>query len=406
MSVFRWRPGNWAGLAGGLMALLVCPALGAEAEMKLAEGHEGATGYVPLSSKPAEPAGKLPALKSKKPLYAGLPLGDKPGDQVRLVLDESKGPGTGYDTLYVDANRNADLSDDGVIPFRKCLLNEGAYEADPVRVTVRYADGSQRAILVAVTCWSPAQISEEDGYLQYAVIEHLEGAITLGNAKVLVGLYDSGEPNGCFGDFGADRVKLIEEGKGGLADAPAMLLGRVLRYEDRLWELKVEGAGAKLSIKPYGGPVGRFKASFAPSEGFSVRAVILRLSGADGCHFDCRLTGDAGLELPAGSFRVGSSHVGLTDAAGAGWELSVSCAQQLEVAAGQTTTLKLGAPFKVEPVLQKAARPGRAVPVACRITGAAGEVYGSVRQGTPALPVVAVSDAAGKAVAGGKMEYG
>jgi hypothetical protein len=76
------------------------------------------------------------------------------------------------------------------------------------------------------------------------------------------------------------------------------------------------------------------------------------------------------------------------------------------VAAGKTAVLQLGAPFKVEPVLDKPARPGRAVPVSCRITGAAGETYGAVYQNRQVLPAVAVTDAAGTRVADGRMEYG
>ena len=51
-------------------------------------------------------AAKGVALKSKNPLYGKIAMAGKTVRIVNLALDESKGTGKGYDTLYVDSNGN------------------------------------------------------------------------------------------------------------------------------------------------------------------------------------------------------------------------------------------------------------------------------------------------------------
>ena len=64
--------------------------------------------------RPRELLSKEPEYKSARPLYSAVELGDAKDRFITLVVDESKGSGSGYDTLYVDANNNGDLTDDPV----------------------------------------------------------------------------------------------------------------------------------------------------------------------------------------------------------------------------------------------------------------------------------------------------
>lgn len=61
------------------------------------------------TEKPASLKTEAPA-RSKSPLYGELTWPDEP--PVPFRLDESGGPGTGYDRLLLDLNRNGDLTDD------------------------------------------------------------------------------------------------------------------------------------------------------------------------------------------------------------------------------------------------------------------------------------------------------
>jgi len=53
-----------------------------------------------------------PPLKSGKPLYGKAMLGMAPGQEFYFVIDESGGTGKGYDLLYLDLNRDLDLSNE------------------------------------------------------------------------------------------------------------------------------------------------------------------------------------------------------------------------------------------------------------------------------------------------------
>ncbi len=56
---------------------------------------------------------KEPAYKSDKVKYARWALGGSGKDLMTVVWDESGGPGTGYDIVYVDKNFNGDLTEEG-----------------------------------------------------------------------------------------------------------------------------------------------------------------------------------------------------------------------------------------------------------------------------------------------------
>ncbi len=66
-------------------------------------------------SPPLAEAAHEPAYSSKKPLYAFVVVNEAGTKVLKLVLDESRGTGKGYDTIYADVNFNSDLTDDAAI---------------------------------------------------------------------------------------------------------------------------------------------------------------------------------------------------------------------------------------------------------------------------------------------------
>ena len=60
-------------------------------------------------------ATKEPAYSSEKPLYAFVVLNEEATKVLKLVLDESRGTGNGYDTIHADLNLNGDLTDDRAV---------------------------------------------------------------------------------------------------------------------------------------------------------------------------------------------------------------------------------------------------------------------------------------------------
>lgn len=64
---------------------------------------------------PASPASapatvKEPKLVSSKPIYLSVVFGENTDKKMLIVIDESKGDGTGYDSAYVDENMDGDLT--------------------------------------------------------------------------------------------------------------------------------------------------------------------------------------------------------------------------------------------------------------------------------------------------------
>lgn len=92
---------------------------------------------------------KAPELKSDKPLYNIWVLGG--GAEMKksvmvMILDESEGPGKGYDVFYVDKNLNGDLTD----PDERMPFSKGKQTAfDPFQV--KDADGTRTYAFKIVT---------------------------------------------------------------------------------------------------------------------------------------------------------------------------------------------------------------------------------------------------------------
>lgn len=74
---------------------------------------------------------KPPELKSSQPRYIIYALGFSGSKLVTMILDESGGAGTGYDTLYVDYDGRGDLTD----PDKRVTLEKGFFKLRPMVVT-------------------------------------------------------------------------------------------------------------------------------------------------------------------------------------------------------------------------------------------------------------------------------
>jgi len=68
--------------------------------------------FVEISPQPPEQLVDEPQYSSEHPLYGSFQLADSDDNTYTIVIDESKGTGSRYDTIYIDANNNEDLTDD------------------------------------------------------------------------------------------------------------------------------------------------------------------------------------------------------------------------------------------------------------------------------------------------------
>jgi hypothetical protein len=120
------------------------------------------------------------------------------GQKFFCVLDESRGAGTGYDLLYVDANNNGDLTDDdkfvGLKPNDK-LPPEFNRQFGPIKVMVNSAEGR-----IPYHC----QMATYGNDLLISTACYRVGKVKIGQDICTIALVDS-TSNGFFNDSGQDE---------------------------------------------------------------------------------------------------------------------------------------------------------------------------------------------------------
>ena len=159
------------------------------------------------------------------------------------------------------------------------------------------------------------------------------------------------------------------------------------------------------------GGTGDVRISFGFAEGTMITGGRLTFAAKDGTAH----AWDAGkgntAKLPAGEYQLRAGQLSLSDADGATWQVQLAGSKAFKVPADGTVLLKLGGPFKVEPVTAGKAVPGGTLAVTHKLLGASDEGYSVLyktapTRGMPTAPAVAVEDAEGGQVAKGSMEYG
>jgi hypothetical protein len=355
------------------------------------------------------------AYRSEKPLYITLELGNGRDRFVTAVMDEPKGTGKGYDTIRLDANNNNDLTDDPPVNVKAKAQGRGTTLSVPsVPVTVRYHDGAERRLRLKLEVTGHRYSSGNRIYWRVSaeLKDHLEGKLAVGSRTgVRLAVYDSARgtssPNGCFDDFGVDRMRIDLDGDGVLkAPAEESPLSRVVSFGGKLWELRTDSAGRRVDLSPCSIPSGeleiraKFSSKQTPEQG---RIELHSNSG-----FSFAVDGAAGKapRVPAARYRVSACTLELRDKKSAKWKAECSFPKPVDVEARGKTTRVIGLPLKVEPVVTGPCKLGGRLRVEHRIVGAGGEVYGSISPGRRMPPKVRVVDAEGIEVSGGKMEYG
>ena len=220
---------------------------------------------------PNEEVRTYPSFASEKPLYGTVVFGaayGKPeqGLSYAFALDESGGTGQGYDRLYFDANRNADLTDD---PPGKPLKNvpEGAslsYSSietqvvfDFLRVRIDPNDSADRRLEVLPRL---LMFDSGYGYLSFVSRKARKGRIevggqsfcaVLGHAYVIAGWFDHPAT--------ALHILLVDESD----RAPSWWGGEQLtamhKRNGTFYRFSATPNGDKLFVQPYDGSLGTFE---------------------------------------------------------------------------------------------------------------------------------------------------
>jgi hypothetical protein len=383
---------------------------------------DGGSGKVPsyryfkqTTARPGELSLKTPKFKSSAPLYISIGIGDDLDSTISGAMDESRGAGKGYDTLYLDADNDGDLTNDTPVALKSTgASNANSLESDPVTVTVSYFDGSELPLRVRID-FSRSLVKGKKVWKYFPrLLQHVEAKVDLGSRKgVLVGIYDmpSGRgatPNGCFGDYGVDQLRIDRNGDGTLdAATESRVLSRIFDMDGDLWVLDVDSAASEAGISRCTLPSGGIGFALRPAQGARVKSGRVKIAMRDGGMFLCELGEGKTLRAPAGRYTVSSQNVRLCGADGEEWIVSFSMPSKATVIADKDAAIELGPPFEVKPKISGTARAGSRISINSTLIGAAGEVYDSVRRvNRRRAPRVKIVDDKEAVLAQGSMSYG
>jgi len=250
---------------------------------------------------------KLPELKSKKPYYMCVAI-DSATDLLDCIFDQSNAAGKGYDTLYVDANRNGDLTDDqpvtwrlaagsGYTPWVEVQAHQGSGDArtsNPVKVRWRMNAGSPME-MERRGAWK-GTLDTSKGPAKVILIDHNGNGVY--NDPVVGDSANAGRP-----PFG-DRIAFKLGGDSGLPfdwqgltqDAPNVLGGKAYIF-------CANSTGGELTVKPYTGPMGKLVVGKIDLGGHGGRLASMSMSGKNGDVEYRDLTGKP-LILPVGDYTI------------------------------------------------------------------------------------------------------
>ena len=369
--------------------------------------------YLQLQLSPREKISAKPILFSKRPLYGALTMGEGEDTAFVCVLDESRGTGSGYDTLYIDANNNEDLSDDAKV-MGKAQENQRGYEFPPVELSVSYGE---QILPYSV---SGRTYRNQTSDLRFMPACYLAGELKIGEKTYPIALFDD-TVNGLFNDLyetpdnasrtgsvwargdslliDLDRDGSMKKHWNGMSEM--FCLGKYLCLDNGCYELNVEPTGRRIGLAEATGDFGFF---VSDQKGFCVD-----LYGPDGA---IKLI-DTGkrIPVPVGEYRFALCRFEAKDNEDCLWHATGRgqwAQPAVRIEKDQETKVDFGFPLTAE---VKASGSGSEYQFDLSITGAGGETYSAstfeASDGREASnPRFEVRDAEGLIQAQGSFQYG
>jgi len=344
-----------------------------------------------------------PDYGSDHPIYFAARYGDSVDNVFTLVLDESRGPGRGYDVVFLDADNDNRL-DAETERFPFVLSGNGDERAVRLQLQVT-AGGKTLPYHVDFTAfrYARAKGGKKDIHVNLRNSSYRAGTATLFGKRCKIAICDL-DSNGLFNDveqglFKGDRLFVDLDGDGGFRDTEAgvekLPYGGYTRLRDRWFAIKASPDGTRLTIDPAQPPVGTVK---APPE---IVAAELRSAGQPAL-----VTFAEGVaSVVAGTYRIAGVKLGQR---GSDWSINGSFPdhpKNLTVQPDGATELPAGFPLRVS--VKTVPDPDGALECSLLITGAGGETYRwGQRNGAATKAGFKLVDAEGKTVVAEKFEYG
>lgn len=371
---------------------------------------------VEITDKPIERLTHTPAFRSARPVYLNLRLGAGEDNRITAIIDESAGPDTGYDVMYLDANNNGDMGDDPVI--RPKATRRGrltSLETEPIPVRVKYASDAVRDLHVKIEArgYKRRGVPHASWVAGCHLTDHLQGHFEVGSRRnVLVGFYDAStdavDGNGRFDDYGVDRLRIDLDGNGILDEKhEAFPLSKALSLDGALWRFDIDASAHTLTCEPSDLPTGRVRVAGKFADDAEIRNGWIELVSEDGFGFGFPLSGDSALSVPEANYAVNRIRLSILDSEQREWDAAVTVEKDIIVRREQESMIPVGAPFAVEPLIEGDTKPGVSICLAARLVGVGGELYDNIAprkvRMKPSIDIVDVEDIV---VAHGKMEHG
>jgi hypothetical protein len=337
-----------------------------------------------------------PKYRSNRPIYYAARFGDAQDSLYALVLDEGRGPGKGYDTLYIDADH------DGRIDAQKERFPLGVGDSpqgNPIHVRLQVTSGGVTApydVSLTAFRYCDAKFPVPGIHVTLRGSSCYLGEAVLGGRRRKIAVADLNS-NGLFNDveqdpFQGDRFYVAPDEAGQFYQSfPG---GKFTQIMGQWYSIVVSPDGGRVEITAAQPPLGRIE---APEQIVGARlnspAQPLDLDFQDGSD-----------RAVAGTYRVHSVQL-LADS---GWALGGTFPDgepELTVRQGQTVRLAAGLPLKVQP--EVVSDEDRTLRISLRITGAGGETYRwTKRRGSSSQAGFEIFDASGQRIASGGFEYG
>lgn len=361
--------------------------------------------------KPRETGLALPALKSAKPVFYGAVFGDSKDSTFTLLIDESGGTGSGYDTLYVDSNNDNRIDE----KTERHSFEMGTRTSTPrtsIYVEFQICVGGKTAAhhYHFKTFWYPAR-DHPDGkvhatlrngsyYTGEAVIAGKRRKIALADLNSN-GLFNDPEPSG---SFSGERffVDLADRGtrRPGDTQLESFPYGQYTEIAGDWYSIAATADGSRIEITPANPRFGRVA---APAR--ITRAVLACATQSVSLDFSKPEN-----RAIVGTYSVREVTLRERSPRGAARELrggSWSGGREVTVREGKTTRLVAGPPLRVE-IRPSPSEKVQTVDLGLVLIGSAGEIYEwNEKANEPAPPPgFEIRNPSGKTIAAGVFEYG
>ncbi len=367
-------------------------------------GYGNCQWLFPLEA-PKEKLEGLGELKSEKPYYYAAVYGDGKDNIISLVIDESGGTGTGYNTLYVDSNNNNRIDQTGE---KHDFLMSGLTTADSFPLRVRFDVSAGDRIIPYYFSFTAFNYTDEKNPVSKVHACARDSSIMMGKADFdgktyKIALADLNS-NGLYNDteqriFSGDRFFVDFNGDGGFKDE-GFPYGKYTKILGKWYSITARPGGMSLKIAHAQPQLGTVK-------GFDYVKYLTLYSARQTQKLDME---EEKPEAIAGKFEMAAVRLQMSDEKADGsWYAEGTYPDKPEI------VIPAGGEYKMQRILplQVSITPSEklsdtqetAIELKLDIKGCDGSVFRCPRVGRP-VSAFEILDSDGKVVASETFEYG